>query len=120
MEMILFVFVLAMSIIVISSLQGMKKKVSNVEVSQSQSSEELIAINSMLRSQQVNTQVNLQQLAVDVLDVYESNGIRIQSDIIEEVSFNNFNTHKEGFLFIESQRKNWKLESSKSLPKGAY
>lgn len=120
MEFILLVFTIAIATIVISYLQGLKKKVSNVEVSQTQSNEELIAINSMLRSQQYNTQVNLQQLAVDVLDVYESNGIRIQSDIIEEVSFNNFNTHKEVFLFIESQRKNWKMESSKSLPKGMY
>lgn len=84
-----------------------------------QSMEEISAINSLLREQNgFNTEVNLPQLAVDVLDVYENNGIRIQSDIIEEVSFNNFNTHKEVFLFIESQRNNWKAESSKKLPKG--
>ncbi|ALH46489.1 GP16.7-like replication protein [Bacillus phage VMY22] len=79
---------------------------------------ELNMIHVALQSQHVDRVSGLPQLTVDVLDIYDNNGIRIQADILEELSVNQFSNHTEVFAFIESQRKNWKMESSKSLPKG--
>ena len=50
-----------------------------------------------------------------VLDIYEQSNIKIQLDIIEELSYMTFHSDKEVFDYIENQRNHWKLENNKKV-----
>jgi Bacteriophage phi-29 early protein GP16. len=53
----------------------------------------------------------------NVLDIYETNGIKISLDIIEELCYLKLDSEEMIFNFIEKQRKSWKLENSKGVIK---
>lgn len=61
----------------------------------------------------VNTQSFVSVEVDRVLDIYERSNVRIPKDIIEELSYMNFDNEMDIFNYIENQRHYWKLENSK-------
>lgn len=64
------------------------------------------------------TPTNLTVAHEKALDEYDSHGIRIPSDIIEQLSIMRHYTVEQSINFIETQRQHIKLECTKKLPKG--
>lgn len=59
----------------------------------------------------------LPKKAEEVLQEYENNYIKIPFDIVDDLATKNFQTKKDMFQFIETERKNWVLENRKQLRK---
>lgn len=57
--------------------------------------------------------MQLQEVTLEVLDIYEQSGIKIQADILEDLSHEVFYSKKDVYNFIENQRRNWKQENTK-------
>ena len=74
---------------------------------------ELIELNKQIEMHQVDTNVSLTKNEVKALDIYEQSGIRIPSDIIEDMSAMRLNSVNEMVDYIEIQRSYWKLENTK-------
>lgn len=64
------------------------------------------------------TVTNLTVEQEEAIDKYESMGIRLPIDIIEELSYSNNVTYNSAMSFIESQRKVWKAQFSITMTKG--
>ncbi|ANT41233.1 hypothetical protein STITCH_36 [Bacillus phage Stitch] len=64
------------------------------------------------------TVTNLTLEQEEAIDKYESMGIRLPIDIIEELSYSNNVTYNSAMSFIESQRKVWKAQFSITMTKG--
>src|SRR5690606_20806218 len=60
-----------------------------------------------------NTLTGLTRIEENVLDIYEQNNIKIPIDILEDLRHMNLDDEDEIFMYIESQRRHWKLENSK-------
>lgn len=74
---------------------------------------ELIELNAQIENHQFDKMVSLTKLEVKALDVYEQSGIRIPSDIIEDLHAMRLNSVNEMVDYIEIQRSYWKLENTK-------
>jgi hypothetical protein len=75
--------------------------------------QELIELNKQIEMHQIDTNVSLTKNEVKALDIYEQSGIRIPSDIIEDMSAMRLNSVNEMVDYIEIQRSYWKLENTK-------
>lgn len=64
------------------------------------------------------TVTNLTVEQEEAIDKYESMGIRLPIDIIEELSYSNNVTYHSAMAFIEMQRKVWKAQFSVTMTKG--
>lgn len=64
------------------------------------------------------TVTNLTVEQEEAIDKYESMGIRLPIDIIEELSYSNNVTYNSAMSFIEAQRKVWKAQFSITMTKG--
>lgn len=64
------------------------------------------------------TVTNLTVEQEEAIDKYESMGIRLPIDIIEELSYSNNVTYHSAMAFIEAQRKVWKAQFSITMTKG--
>lgn len=64
------------------------------------------------------TVTNLTVEQEEAIDKYESMGIRLPIDIIEELSYSNNVTYHSAVAFIEAQRKVWKAQFSITMTKG--
>lgn len=74
---------------------------------------ELDSLTKQVENNKVDKDVNLSNLIVNVLDIYAKSSIVIPLDIIEELSYNQYETAYDVFSFIEQQRNHWKLENTK-------
>lgn len=76
--------------------------------------EELEELEQIIEHRESRDAVQLHPNALKVLAIYEQSNIRIQLDILEELSYNvQLKTPYDIFSFIEQQRQSWKLENSK-------
>lgn len=64
---------------------------------------------------QPSTSTTMSPLVDTALDIYEQSMIKLPLDIIEELSYNEFDNVDEVIKFIEMQRVNWKFENQKKL-----
>lgn len=74
-------------------------------------------INTQVQQNAVNPSTNLPEKLDKALDLYDSLGIRIPADIIEDLSTQQFNNIDHAINRIEIHRNNWKVENSKKFKK---
>lgn len=75
--------------------------------------DELDTLRTQQRNQSIDRHTNLTNLESSVLDRYEQTGIRLSSDILEELVHQKLETESDIIHFVENQRKFWKLENTK-------
>jgi hypothetical protein len=128
-ENLIFIFiigVLALSLILIikansnkgegdnwNNIEERANEITRLDAILSVKYKELIELNNQIESHQLDTNVSLTKNEVKALDVYEQSGIRIPSDIIEDMSNMRLNSVSEIMDYIEIQRAYWKLENTK-------
>lgn len=79
---------------------------------------ELRSVNAQINSLSIDNSQQLPNNVVDVLDIYEQNGVKVPMEIIEDLCYYKFDEADKIFNYIETQRKAWKLENTKSIMKG--
>lgn len=72
-------------------------------------------LENQIQNKTVDRSVGLTKAENRVLDTYDQTGIKIPADIIEDLSYNNFDNEKDMYAFVENQRHFWKMENGKKL-----
>jgi|SRR5690625_2565745 len=65
----------------------------------------------------INPTFKMQQVVINVLDIYDDSNIQLPRDIMEQLTLRTFHSEKEVYDFIENQRQNLKTESMKKTIK---
>lgn len=76
-------------------------------------SRQLTLLEQQIENRTIDNSVSLTKLEIQVLDYFDESGIRISSDIIEDLHAMRFSSEFEIFRFIQNQRTFWKLENTK-------
>jgi Bacteriophage phi-29 early protein GP16.7 len=76
-------------------------------------SRQLTTLEKQIEDRTIDKSVSLTKLEIQVLDYFDESGIRIPSDIIEDLHSMRFTTEFEIFKYIQNQRTFWKLENTK-------
>lgn len=76
-------------------------------------SKQLTTLSQQIEDRTIDKNVSLTKLEISVLDIYDASGIRIPSDIIEDLSYMRLDNEKAIMEYIENQRYFWKLENTK-------
>lgn len=76
-------------------------------------SRQLETLEKQIENRTIDNSVSLTKLEIQVLDYFDESGIRIPSDIIEDLHAMRFTSEFEIFKFIQNQRTFWKLENTK-------
>ena len=82
-------------------------------------SKQLSLLDKQIEDRTIDKSVSLTKIEISVLDVYDKSGIRIPSDIIEDLSYMRLDNEKAIMDYIENQRTFWRLENTKKPFKGA-
>lgn len=77
--------------------------------------QEIERMTKIIETKSIDKSVSLSKAVTRTLDIYDQSHIRIPVDIIEDLSYIDFENEQEIFAFIEIQRNYWKLENSKKV-----
>lgn len=75
--------------------------------------QQLNDLNEYYINNSIDRKTKLSTIVNEVLDIYDQSNIRIPQDIIEDVSIMQFDSLKDVYDYIETQRYYWKLENTK-------
>lgn len=81
-------------------------------------SKQVTLLDTQIENKTIDKNVSLTKIEINVLDVYDKSGIRIPSDIIEDLSYMRLDNEKAIMDYIENQRTFWRLENTKKPFKG--